>query len=98
MRVSMQHREQLFQSNLPFSNDHKVRPSVEVLFDVCAWLRAADDRLPTGIFSAAQNFNHVRTRHQVCVYAQHRWRALLNDIEQLPARGKRGIEDLNLRT
>ncbi len=44
------------------------------------------------------DIDHVGPRHQVCVYAQHRWRTLPNDIEQFLAVGKRGIEDLNLHT
>src|ERR1700734_1464112 len=55
MRVSMKHRKQLFQSNFSFPDDYKIRPCVEILLDVCARLRAADDRLPSGILSAAQN-------------------------------------------
>src|ERR1700739_869219 len=71
VRASMQHGEQLFQCNLAFPHDHKISACVEILIDVSGRLRATDNRSPTGIFSAAQNFDYVGTGHQVCVDAKH---------------------------
>ena len=91
----IERRQQLLDRDFALADHHDVRTGCQVFLDVGPGLRPAGDGFPSRVFRGAQDFDHVRPRHQVPIHAERRRRGRAQQREKLLAPGKRGVEDFH---
>ena len=71
--IRLQYRNQFFESELAFADYNNVGAGCEVLRNVSARLRTANQCSPARLFSHAENFDNVGTGHQVRIDSENGW-------------------------
>ena len=93
--TDLERRQQLLHGDFALADHYDVRSGFQVFPDVGRGLRPARDGFPSRVFRGAQDFDHVRPRHQVPIHAERRRRGRSQQREKLLAPGKRGVEDFH---